>query len=84
MSASPEQITEAALQLPERDRLRIATAIWKSVGASEETLADLAALARAHELESGRIQPRTQEEIFKNARAVLGCSDGFARNLRPT
>lgn len=71
MSASPQQVTEAALRLPQRDRLRVAEAIWKSVGAPEETLNDLTALVRSHELESGKVTPKTQTEVFKNARAAL-------------
>ncbi len=69
---STQQITEAALKLPESDRLQVASAIWKSMGASDELLADLAALARSHELESGQVTPKTQTEVFNKARAVLG------------
>lgn len=72
MSATPQQVTQDALRLPERDRLRVAVAIWKSVGATEETLNDLAALVRAHELDSGTVTPKSQTETFKNARAVMG------------
>jgi len=72
MPVTPQQVTEAALSLPEGDRLRVAAAIWKSVGASEEALNDLAALVRSHELESGQVTPKTQTEVFKNARAALG------------
>ncbi|MBI3884136.1 MAG: hypothetical protein HY302_00140 [Opitutae bacterium] len=71
MTANTQQITEAALKLPERDRLRVATAIWRSFGASDDALADLAALSRSHELETGQVQPKTQGEVFKNARAAL-------------
>ena len=71
MTARAQQITDAALQLPERDRLSVATAIWKSMGASDDSLADLAAVTRAHELDSGKVTPKTQAEIFKTARAVL-------------
>lgn len=72
MSATPPQVTEAALRLPECDRLNVAAAIWKSVGALEEALNDLAALLRSHELESGQVTPKTQPEVFKNARAASG------------
>lgn len=72
MSATPQQVTQDALRLPERDRLRVAAAIWKSVGAPEEALSDLAALIRAHELDSGQVTPKSQAETFKNARAALG------------
>ncbi|MEO6993440.1 MAG: hypothetical protein ABI273_07415 [Lacunisphaera sp.] len=71
MTASAQQITDAALKLPDRERLRVATAIWKSLGASEEHVDDLAALARSHEVESGQVTPKTQTEVFRNARAVL-------------
>lgn len=71
MTASTRQITEAALKLPDRDRLRIATAIWKSFGASEDSVADLDALARAHELETGKVAPKTQAEVSRKALAVL-------------
>ena len=72
MTASAQQITEAALKLPERDRLEVAAAIWKSMGASDESLADATALIRAHELETGAVTPKTQTEVFQKARAVLG------------
>lgn len=71
MTASTQQITDAALKLPDRERLRIATAIWKSLGASEESVADLNALTRSHELESGTVTAKTQDEVFRKARAVL-------------
>ena len=71
MTASTQQITEAALKLPERDRLRIAVAIWKSFGASEESVGDLTALVRTPELETGKVTAKTQTEVFKNARTVL-------------
>ena len=72
MSSNTQQITDAALKLPEKDRLQVASAIWKSVGGSAEHLADLAALARSHELDTGTVTPKTQTEVFKKARAVLG------------
>lgn len=84
MSATPQQVTEAALRLPERDRLRVAAAIWKSVGAPEEALNDLAALVRSHELESGQITPKTQAEIFKNSRAAMGSTAGSIRTSKLT
>ena len=71
MTARAQQITDAALQLPERDRLSVATAIWKSMGASDDSLADLAAVTRAQELDFGKVTPKTQAEVFKTARAVL-------------
>lgn len=37
-----------------------------------EEHADLAALARAHELESGKVTPKAQAEVFKKAQAALG------------
>ena len=72
MVLTTQQITDAALHLSERERLGIASALWRSLGGNEEALADLAALARAHELDSGTVQPKTQQEIFRNARATLG------------
>jgi len=71
MTVCTKQITEAALKLPDRERLRIATAIWKSFGASEDSVADLDALVRSHELETGKDAPKTQAEVFKKARAGL-------------
>ena len=71
MTGNAQQITEAALKLNDRERLRIATAIWKSFGASDESVADLIALTRSYELESGKVTPKTQAEVFRNARAVL-------------
>jgi hypothetical protein len=72
MKAEAKQVTEAALKLPERDRLQVASAIWKSMGGSEEQLADLAAVARGHELDTGKVIPKSQSEVFQKARAVLG------------
>jgi hypothetical protein len=71
MARDAKDITEAALNLPERERMRVATAIWKSVGASEEALADVEALVRSRELETGMVKPKTQAEVFRNARATL-------------
>ena len=71
-NAQTEQVTAAALKLTEKDRLQVASAIWKSVGGSEEHLADLAALARAQEFETGKAKPKSQSEVFQKARAVLG------------
>jgi hypothetical protein len=72
MTAGAKQLTEAALKLPEQDRLQVASAIWKSVGGTEAHLADLAALARAQEFETGTAKPKTQTDVFAKARAVLG------------
>lgn len=72
MVLSTQQITDAALHLPERERLGIAAAIWRSLGGNEEALADLDACARAHELDSGAVSPKSQQEVFANARAALG------------
>ena len=71
MTAGAKQITEAALKLPEQDRLQVASAILKSVGGADEHLADLTALARAQELDSGKFVPRTQKDVFQKARAVV-------------
>lgn len=72
MTAGAKQVTEAALKLPEQDRLQVASAIWKSMGGASEHLADLAALARAHDFDAGQAKPKTQTEVFAKARAVLG------------
>lgn len=72
MVLSTQQITDAALHLPERERMDVAAALWRSLGGNEESLNDLAALSRAHELDSGAVQPKTQSEVFRNARASLG------------
>lgn len=72
MTAGAKQVTEAALKLPERDRLQVASAIWKSMGGTDEHLADLAALARAQDFETGKVTPKSQAEVFQKARAVLG------------
>ena len=37
----------------------------------DEESADAVALARAEELASGSVQPKTQAEVFRNARAAL-------------
>lgn len=72
MIHSPQEITDAALKLPEQDRVRVTAALWKSLGGNEEALADIAALARAHELDSGKVEPKSQAEVFGNARRALG------------
>jgi hypothetical protein len=72
MVHSAQQITDAALDLPERERFGVAAALWRSLGGNEESLNDLAALARAHELDSGAVKPKTQAEVFLNARGALG------------
>lgn len=69
---STQQITDAALQLPERERLGIAAALWRSLGGNEEALADLDAHPRTHELDSGAVSPKSQQEVFAKARATLG------------
>ena len=71
MTAGAKQIAEAALKLPEQDRLQVASVILNSVGGTGEHLADLAALARAHEVDSGKVTPKTQNEVFQKARAVV-------------
>jgi hypothetical protein len=72
MVLSLQQITDAALHLPERDRLGVTAALWKSLGGNDEALADIQALARAHELDSGQVQPKSHADVFRNARAALG------------
>jgi hypothetical protein len=72
MTAGAKQVTVAALKLPEQDRLQVASAIWKSMGGTDEHLADLAALALAHDLDTGKVTPKPQAEVFQKARAVLG------------
>jgi hypothetical protein len=72
MVLTSQQITEAALHLSERERLGVTAALWKSLGGNDEALADIQALARAHELDSGQVQPKTHDEVFRNARAALG------------
>lgn len=72
MVLTSQQITEAALHLPEGERLGITAALWKSLGGSDEALADLQALARAHALDTGEVRPKTHEEVFRNARRALG------------
>lgn len=72
MTAGAKQVADAALRLPEQKRLQVASATWKSVGGADEHLADLAALARAEEFETGQANPKTQTEVFAKARAVLG------------
>lgn len=72
MVLSLQQITEAALHLSERERLGVTAALWKSLGGNDEALADIQALSRAHELESGQVQPKSHAEVFDNARRALG------------
>ncbi|MBC8040500.1 MAG: type II toxin-antitoxin system Phd/YefM family antitoxin [Opitutaceae bacterium] len=39
---------------------------------NDEVLADIQALSRAHELDSGQVQPKAHDEVFRNSRAALG------------
>ena len=71
MVLTSQQITEAALHLPASERLGITTALLKSLGSNDEALADIAALARAQDLDSGKIQPKAHDDVFRNARAAL-------------
>ncbi len=71
ITAGAKQVTEAALQLPEQDRLQVASAIWKSMGGTDEHLADLIARARAQDFETGKVTPKSQAEVFQEARAAL-------------
>ena len=72
MVLSLQQITDAALHLSARERLEVTAALWKSLGGNDEALADIQALTRAHELDSGQVQPKTHPDVFRNARAALG------------
>lgn len=71
MVLSPQHIIDAALHLSERERLGVAATPWRSLGGNEEAIADLADLVRAHELDSGAVQPKRKEDVFRNARAAL-------------
>ena len=71
MTAGAKQITEAALKLPEQDRLQVASALLRSMGGTDDHLADLSALARANELDAGKVAPGSQKEVFQKARAVV-------------
>lgn len=81
MTAGAKQVTEAALKLPEQDRLQVASAIWKSMGGTDEHLADLAALARAQDFETGKVTPKSQAEVFQKARTVLGSLLNYQRPM---
>jgi hypothetical protein len=50
----------------------VTAVLWKSLGGNDEVLADMQALTRAHELDSGQVQPKTHADVFRNARAALG------------
>ena len=53
------------LSTAERDEVR------RRLAELDDENADAVALARAKELASGAAQPRTQAEVFRNARAAL-------------
>lgn len=72
MVLTSQQITEAALRLSERERLGVTATLWKSLGGNDEAIADIQALARAHELDSGKVSPKSHTDVFRNARASLG------------
>jgi hypothetical protein len=53
------------LSVAERDEVR------RRLAELDEEGADAVALARAEELARGTVQPKTEEEVFRNARAAL-------------
>lgn len=53
------------LSAGERDEVR------RRLAELDEESADAVAMARAEELASGSVQPKTQAEVFRNARAAL-------------
>lgn len=53
------------LTADERDEVR------RRLAELDEENADAVALARAEELARGTVQPKTQAEVFRNARAAL-------------
>ena len=54
------------LSAAERDEVR------HRLAELDEEARDATALSRAAELASGQVQPKTQAEVFRNARASLG------------
>ncbi len=53
------------LSAGERDEVR------RRLAELDDENADAVALARAEELASGAVQPKTQAEVFRNARSAL-------------
>ena len=53
------------LSAEERDDVR------RRLAELDEDTADVVALSRAEELVRGSVQPKTQAEVFRNARAAL-------------
>ena len=75
---SEEQITRQVLALPLKERVRLAEALWQSIGevsnkaASEEEQAALGeAKRRDAELASGTVRGRSHLEVMKSARRAL-------------
>lgn len=71
MVMSVQQVTNAALQLSDSDRRRVASVIWASLAPVNETAADLVALTRDRELTDGTVRPLTHAQVFSTARAAL-------------
>ncbi|HEY3898158.1 MAG TPA: hypothetical protein VGM54_06065 [Chthoniobacter sp.] len=70
MSASTEQLTAQVLALADKDRLAVAAALLKSLKGSPEALnedvADFVSLARAQEIDEGRIECLGHDEVFSS------------------
>jgi putative addiction module component (TIGR02574 family) len=70
MTQTAEQLLEAAMALPEAERMELAAVLWESVEEgrgpllSPEWRAEIA--RRIHEIDSGEVQTLTEEEV--NAR----------------
>jgi hypothetical protein len=75
VSTAVEQLTAQALALAERDRLAVATALWKSLKNGghpmDEEMASAISRARAQELDEGKVRRLSHDEVFKGARSAL-------------
>ena len=75
---SEKQITKQVLALPLKSRVRLAEALWQSIGhapdstdAEEERAAIAEAKRRNAEIESGVVQGRPHHDVMRSARRTL-------------
>jgi len=80
MDAKAADLADQALSLPISDRVLLAQRLWESLsvpqrGSAEEDETAALALAKRRdaELASGKVEPRSHEQVMKAAREALEC-----------
>ncbi|MGL4462663.1 MAG: addiction module protein [Planctomycetia bacterium] len=72
-----QPLIEQAMTLPLSERVRLAEALWQSIGeelaGGDEREAVEMAARRAAELDSGAVAGRSHEEVLRSIRRAIGC-----------